>query len=79
MTHIEAADRLARELRQGFAVMDDRSRDQLRKERHEQDVVEETVLLGLAPVDIDEIGNLLEGEERDGDGQQHGLPVDGVA
>ena len=44
--------------------MNDRTRDQLRKKRHEQAVVEKTVLGRLPPIGIDQEGDLLEGEKR---------------
>ena len=53
------------ELRDHLAVVNDRPGDQLRKEGHEQGVVDEALVTDLAAIGVDQIGDLLEGEERD--------------
>ena len=60
---------MARELGHHLLVVDDRSGDELGEEGDEQQVVGEVVFAGLAAVGIDEVGDLLEGEERDAERQ----------
>ena len=57
------------ELRHHLAVMQDRPGKQMRKEAHEQRVVEKTGLFRPAAMDVDEICNLREGEEADAERQ----------
>jgi hypothetical protein len=52
-------------LRHGLAVVDDRAGDQLREEGDEQGIGKKAVVPHLAAVGIDQIGDLLEGEEGD--------------
>jgi hypothetical protein len=54
---------LAHELRHHLLVVDDRPGDELGEEGDEEQVVGEVVFAGLAAVGIDEVGDLLEGEE----------------
>ena len=66
------ADRPVRQLRRHRPVADDRPRDQLRKihdverERHRR-----TLRIGDAAVDVDQIGQDVEGDERDAQRQRH--------
>ena len=53
------------ELREHFPVVGDRPGDQLRKEADEQAVVGEVVFFHHAVMGIDQVGDLLEGEEGD--------------
>ena len=57
------------ELRHHLAVMDQRPGDQVGEEGDEEQVVGEVILLGLAAVGIDEVGDLEEGEEGDREGE----------
>ena len=60
---------VAPELRQHLAMMDDRAGDELREEGHEQRIAQQRALPDAASMDIGEIGDLLEREERDADGK----------
>ena len=64
------------ELRQHVAVMDDGAGDELREEGDEERVVGEAVFARLALVRVDQIGDLLEGEEGDGQRQDDGVEVE---
>ena len=55
----------ATELRQHLRVVHDRARDELREEGHEQGVVKKAGLVGAAAIDVDQIRDLLQREERD--------------
>ncbi|MCY1546914.1 hypothetical protein D9M68_829390 [compost metagenome] len=59
--------------------MHDRPGDQLREEGDEQGVPQEIVFPRLAAVTVYQIGNLLEGEEADGQWQHHLGPVQNPA
>ena len=62
----------ARELVGDVAVADDRSGDELRKEQQVQRRVHRALLRGrVAPVDVDDVRDGVEREERDADRQQH--------
>ncbi len=54
------------ELRQHLAVVNDRPGDKLRKERNEQRIVRRLVLRRQPSASIDDVGDLLEREKRDG-------------
>ncbi len=64
------------ELRHHLPVVDDRPGDQLREEGHEQAVVQEPVFRRFALGGIDQIGDLLEGEERDAERQDDGADAE---
>jgi len=53
------------QLRHHLLEVDDRPGDQLREEGGEERKIEQADRLGLAPCRVDQIGQLLEGEERD--------------
>ena len=61
----------ALELRDGLAVVDDRPGDQLREEHHEEEIVAQGERLDAAAGDVDQEGDLLEGDERDAERQDH--------
>jgi len=61
---VEPAGRGA-ELRHHLAVVHDGSGDELRKEQHEQAVIAQAELGDAPGLDIDQEGDLLEGDERD--------------
>src|SRR6202011_4069368 len=63
----------ALDLRKDLAVVGDRPGQQLREKHHEEAIFEEVVLGDLAAGGIDEIGNLLKGEERNAERQQNVL------
>ena len=70
----EVVDRhdAARELIGDVAVADDRSGDQLRKQQQVERRVHRALLRGrVAPRDVDDVRDRVEGEERDADRQQH--------
>jgi len=50
-------------LRHHFLVMNNRAGNKLGKKGHKQAVMGEVVLLGLAIVGVDKVGNLLEGKK----------------
>src|SRR5260370_39510505 len=61
------------DLQKDFAVVGDRSSQQLREEHDEEAVFEKVVLGDLAAGGIDEVGYLLKGEERNPERQQYVL------
>ena len=66
------ADGPSRELVGDVAVADDRAGDELRKEQQVQRRVDGALLRDrVAPVDVDDVGDRVEREERDADRQQH--------
>ena len=58
-------------LRQHLGMIDDRPRDQLRKEGHKQRICDERTVLHLSLVRVHNKGNLLEGEKADPQRQQN--------
>ena len=56
-------------------MVDDGPGDQLREERHEQSVVDKTDVVGLTAVGVDQVGDLLKGEEGDRKGQDYGAEM----
>ena len=66
------ADDAARELVGDFAIADDRPGDELRKEQQVERRVDRALLRGrVTAVDVDHVGNRVEGIERDADREQH--------
>lgn len=61
----------AGELGHDLVVADDGARDELGKEGDEEGVMDEGVLLGQPLAAVDEIGDLLEGEKRDAQGEEY--------
>jgi hypothetical protein len=57
------------ELRDDLVVARDRPGDELGEERHEHAEIEEPVDVRLAAPKVDEVGDLLEGEKADAEGQ----------
>lgn len=62
---VDAREHAALKLGHHFLVVDDRPGDELGEEGREQREVQELHLLGFAAGAVDQIGDLLEGEERD--------------
>ena len=69
----------SRELRHHLAVVQDRAREQVREEGHEQRVVDEHRLLRLAAMDVDQVRDLREREEADAERQREVQEVRHVA
>jgi hypothetical protein len=67
--HRGAAGAAALELRNHLGVVHQRARDQMREERHEQRVADDVSLDFGAAHHVDQIGDLLEGEEGDAERQ----------
>ena len=56
--------------------MEDGAGDEVREECDEDEVGEEVLPLGLALREVDEVGDLGEGEERDSERKKDGVRVD---
>jgi hypothetical protein len=69
--HAEPVRPRLRELRHDLAVVENGAGDEVWKERHKQEIVDNAALLGHALLTVDEISDLCEGEERDTQRQHH--------
>ncbi len=76
---LEAVNGRPGELGKHLMVVDDGAGNQLREEGHEEGVMQEAVFVGLATIGVDQVGDLLEGEEGDRQRQDDGLQYQVVA
>ena len=64
------------ELGHHLLVVEDGAGDEVGEEGDEEEIGEEVLALGLALGEIDEVGDLGEGEEGDAEGQQDGVRIE---